>query len=110
MGKILLNCRKVSCERRNNMSIPASEAKSRLIEGNKRFINATSNPGDVSLERRVETLKNGQHPAMEYYLCRTYDMKSSISIYCTESSESLHHALLACLSMICPVNHNITLI
>ena len=44
------------------MSIPASEAKSRLIEGNKRFINATSNPGDVSLERRVETLKNGQHP------------------------------------------------
>lgn len=24
------------------MSIPASEAKSRLIEGNKRFINATS--------------------------------------------------------------------
>ena len=44
------------------MSIPASEAKSRLIEGNKRFINATSNPGDVSLERRVETLKNGQYP------------------------------------------------
>ena len=44
------------------MSIPASEAKSRLIEGNKRFINATSNPGDVSLERRVDTLKNGQHP------------------------------------------------
>ena len=32
------------------MSIPAHEAKSRLIEGNKRFINATSNPGDVSLE------------------------------------------------------------
>lgn len=26
------------------MSIPAHEAKSRLIEGNKRFINATSNP------------------------------------------------------------------
>lgn len=44
------------------MSIPAHEAKSRLIEGNKRFINATSNPGDVSLERRVDTLKNGQHP------------------------------------------------
>ena len=44
------------------MSIPASEAKSRLIEGNKRFINATSNPGDVSLERRVDTLKHGQHP------------------------------------------------
>ena len=63
MGKILLNCRKVCCERRdNNMSIPAHEAKSRLIEGNKRFINATSNPGDVSLERRVDTLKNGQHP------------------------------------------------
>ena len=41
------------------MSIPAHEAKSRLIEGNKRFINATSNPGDVSLERRVDTLKNG---------------------------------------------------
>ena len=40
------------------MSIPAHEAKSRLIEGNKRFINATSNPGDVSLERRVDTLKN----------------------------------------------------
>ena len=39
------------------MSIPAHEAKSRLIEGNKRFINATSNPGDVSLERRVDTLK-----------------------------------------------------
>ena len=36
------------------MSIPAHEAKSRLIEGNKRFINATSNPGDVSLERRVD--------------------------------------------------------
>ena len=41
------------------MSIPAHEAKSRLIEGNKRFINATSNPGDVSMERRVDTLKNG---------------------------------------------------
>ena len=44
------------------MSIPAHEAKSRLIEGNKRFINATNNPGDVSMERRVDTLKNGQHP------------------------------------------------
>lgn len=55
------------------MSIPASEAKSRLIEGNKRFINATSNPGDVSLERRVDTLKNGQHPYAIVLCCSDSD-------------------------------------
>jgi hypothetical protein len=46
--------------------------------------------------------------AMKYYLCRAYNMKSSISIDCTECPEGLHHTLLACLCMICPVNYNIT--
>ena len=36
------------------------------------------------------------------------NLKSSISIDCTECPEGLHHTLLACLCMICPVNYNIT--
>lgn len=42
--------------------ISASEAKSRLIDGNKRYIDAKTNPGDISQGRREETAKNGQKP------------------------------------------------
>ena len=42
--------------------ISASEAKIRLIEGNRRYIDARTNPGDISLEKREETAKNGQEP------------------------------------------------
>ena len=42
--------------------ISASEAKIRLIEGNRKYIDARTNPGDISLEKREETAKNGQEP------------------------------------------------
>lgn len=44
------------------MSIPAAKALARLIEGNRKFLNAKVNPGDVSPERRAETCNNGQNP------------------------------------------------
>lgn len=43
-------------------NISAKEAKQRLIEGNARFLEATSNPGDVSQLVRKYTANNGQKP------------------------------------------------
>ena len=40
----------------------ALAALTRLKEGNKRYIKATQNSGDVSLQMRQYTSKNGQHP------------------------------------------------
>lgn len=44
------------------MSIPAAEAKQRLIEGNQRYLTAQTNPGDISSKIRKFTKENGQHP------------------------------------------------
>ena len=54
------------------MSIPASEAKSRLIDGNKRFINATSNPGDVSLERPFREQQESKQRQRNKWLYTSY--------------------------------------
>lgn len=43
-------------------NLSADEAMSRLIEGNKRYINSLTNPGDISPAIRSYTCKNGQSP------------------------------------------------
>lgn len=48
--------------------ITASEALARLKDGNKRFIDASYNPGDVSFALR-EKLQSGQHPYAVVVCC-----------------------------------------
>lgn len=43
-------------------NISANEAMQRLIDGNKRYMTAIMNPGDVSPARRKDTYENGQSP------------------------------------------------
>lgn len=43
-------------------NISANEAMQRLIDGNKRYMTAITNPGDVSPARRKDTYENGQCP------------------------------------------------
>ena len=43
-------------------NISANEAMQRLIDGNKRYMTAITNPGDVSPARRKDTYENGQSP------------------------------------------------
>ena len=43
-------------------NINAEEALAKLVEGNKKYISALTNPGDVSPARRKETAANGQKP------------------------------------------------
>lgn len=43
-------------------NISAAEAKQRLIEGNNIYMNALTNPGDISPARRKDTYENGQVP------------------------------------------------
>lgn len=42
--------------------ISAEEAKSKLIAGNKRYLESSSNPGDISPEIRLKTSIAGQQP------------------------------------------------
>lgn len=42
--------------------LTAKEAKQKLIEGNGKYLTATTGSGDISLEIRRETVLNGQHP------------------------------------------------
>ena len=42
--------------------IDAKEAKQRLIDGNKKYLDAESATGDISPAIRKETAENGQHP------------------------------------------------
>ena len=44
------------------MGISAAAAKKKLIEGNKKYIDALYNPGDISKTIRQKTAANGQHP------------------------------------------------
>lgn len=44
----------------NNIS--ALEAKERLVEGNRHYLTAHQNPGDISPEIRRHTFEEGQHP------------------------------------------------
>lgn len=43
-------------------SVSAQEAKERLIAGNKKFLDAGANPGDISPQIRLNTVEHGQHP------------------------------------------------
>jgi len=42
--------------------ISAAEAKKRLIDGNKLYLDAKASGADISPERRRDTAENGQHP------------------------------------------------
>ncbi|MCM1334882.1 MAG: carbonic anhydrase [Bacteroides sp.] len=42
--------------------VKPEEALERLIEGNKRYISSRGSVGDISPERRSETVSDGQHP------------------------------------------------
>ena len=42
--------------------LSAADAKKRLIEGNKLYLDAKVNGADISPERRTDTAVNGQHP------------------------------------------------
>lgn len=44
------------------MTMTAAEVKQRLIEGNQRYLQARTNPGDISPEIRKYTTENGQNP------------------------------------------------
>ena len=43
-------------------NISAKEAMQRLVEGNKKYMNALTNPGDISPAIRKQTCENGQSP------------------------------------------------
>ena len=45
-----------------HQNLPASEAQAKLKEGNARYLDATSNPGDVSVQLRQKTCDEGQTP------------------------------------------------
>lgn len=42
--------------------ISAEEAKQRLIDGNRKYLDASVNPGDISSQIRLDTVEHGQHP------------------------------------------------
>ena len=42
--------------------LTAAEARQRLIEGNQQYLNARTNPGDISQELRHQTAEKGQEP------------------------------------------------
>lgn len=46
----------------NAKGLPAEEALLKLQQGNEKYLNASSNPGDISPEIRRDTCDNGQHP------------------------------------------------
>ena len=45
-----------------HQNLPASEALAKLKEGNARYLDATSNPGDISAALRKRTCDEGQTP------------------------------------------------
>lgn len=51
------------------MNISASAAMEKLKSGNLRYLNAKTNPGDVSPEIRHETFSHGQHPYAVVVTC-----------------------------------------
>lgn len=52
-----------------HQNLSAAEALSKLKEGNKRYLNASSNPGNVSPAIRKETCENGQSPYAVVITC-----------------------------------------
>ena len=47
----------------------AEEALRILMEGNEKYIQSNSSLGDISLQRRLQTAKNGQHPIAIVITC-----------------------------------------
>lgn len=45
-----------------DQNISADEAMARLVKGNETYMNALTNPGDISPAKRADTAKNGQKP------------------------------------------------
>ncbi|MDE5899072.1 MAG: hypothetical protein K2H09_07420 [Treponemataceae bacterium] len=52
-----------------NQNLAAAEALGRLKEGNRRYLSASSNPGNISPEIRHETCENGQKPYATIITC-----------------------------------------
>lgn len=52
----------MSHDANGHASLSAEEALKKLQQGNEKYINASSNPGDVSPSVRKDTSENGQHP------------------------------------------------
>lgn len=46
----------------HSSNISGEAALNRLLEGNRRYIESTTNNGDISKEIRLDTYENGQHP------------------------------------------------
>lgn len=49
--------------------IPANEALQKLKDGNRKYLHAASGTGDISAEKRTETLHEGQHPYAVVITC-----------------------------------------
>lgn len=47
----------------------AEEAKQKLIEGNRKYLSAATNPGDISPNIRQKTTRDGQHPYAVILCC-----------------------------------------
>ncbi len=52
----------MSHDANGHVGLSAEEALKKLQQGNEKYINASSNPGDVSPAIRKDTCENGQHP------------------------------------------------
>ena len=52
-----------------DQKLSAAEALAKLKEGNKRYLSASSNPGDVSPQIRQYTCENGQSPYATVITC-----------------------------------------
>ena len=56
-------------ETMQDQKLSAAEALAKLKEGNKRYLSASSNPGDVSPQIRQYTCENGQSPYATVITC-----------------------------------------
>ena len=52
-----------------HLNLSAAEALEKLKQGNERYLDATSNPGDVSLLLRKKTCEEGQAPYAVVITC-----------------------------------------
>ena len=52
-----------------HQNLSAAEAVEKLKEGNKRYLEAASNPGDISLQIRKKTCDEGQEPYAVVITC-----------------------------------------
>lgn len=79
--------------------ISAKEALLKLKKGNETYVNAASNPGDISPDIRKDTCENGQFPYAVVVTCSDSRVIPE-SIFPQESENFLRSALPETLSMI----------